>query len=411
MQELNKRINLSDAIILFVVASLTFMFIPAWIPFLRIGWQLLVLATIIILLNGGVFIPRKALIALLLYWIVLVINAEFGDEYIQSVPSAIYELLVLYVSSSLLFYSIGDGKRTQKKIVRSLLYITFVGLLIESVASFFILETNPGMIRGLYLASLEENDPEFMYGFYKMGMMDYSMGHAIPILVPPLFCYLREGVRKVRWISILLLIICAFLVWLSDSSTALLLVVMMFVLGIFVKGNALSRNNKVIIFFVLLVSVIILFSDSLMSRIFDIAFRLVGQDTLYSDRLEELQLSSMEGQTTGDLKSRIDLYSESIDMFFSNIVFGSNQMPGRHSGILDRLATTGLVGFIPLMFFFLYSLRSVWKLIPQNRRIYYLECIIAAFLMLFFKSMWVWPVFLYLFVISPCILVLNQDKH
>ena len=407
MQEVkNKRLSLGDLLILIIIAALTFMIIPAWVPFLRKGWVLLIVAMLIILLNCRNCISARAVIVLLGYEIIVFLNALLGDAYFDTWTSAIYEFLILFVPLSLALYCTKGGN---ERFVRSLVYITFIGLVFELIASFLVLKTNPGMIRGLYLMSKEEGGVNFMYRFYKLGLMDYSMGHAIPLLIGPLVYYFKEGSRKEKWICLLLIIACIFLVWLAESATALLLMILIIFTSFMIDKKASLKKNVFIILLMVLVAVVLMSNDSIIGGIFDVSGRLVKNDAIYAARIEDLRMSLMEDKISGDVKGRMNLYGQSIDMFSGyGIILGSNQMPGRHSGFLDRFASLGLIGFIPLFFFFFFSLKTIWISLPKSRRIYYLESIVAALLMLSFKAMWLWPVFLFLYVIAPCILIMNK---
>ena len=408
MQVSKNTKNIGDVILLVLIASLSFLIIPAWIPILRKGWQLLVMATLIILVSRQRTIDTKSMILLTLYGIILFINALSGDIYVGSITNAINEVMMLFVPSALALYcSVGNSGR----FVKWLLIITLVFLLIELVASFIVLESNPGIIRGMYAMVKEEADSAYMFEFYKMGLLDYSMAHAIPILIPSLTCYFKEGGLKTKIFCSLLIAACVFLTWLSESTTAIMLVVLMIFLGLWVNPKHLFRRNGSIIGFMVLLAIFVMSNDTIMMSIFDSADHLVGEESLQTQKIEELRLSYIEDQTTGDLESRMDRYQTSITMFFENPILGTNLMPGRHSSLLDKMATLGLVGFIPLMLFFWYYLKSIWETIIPNRRIYYLECIIAAFLIVLFKGMWVWPIFFFLFMVTPSMLTKGNRSN
>ena len=102
-----------------------------------------------------------------------------------------------------------------------------------------------------------------------------------------------------------------------------------------------------------LLTVALLSNDFVLGGIFDTAEVIVGDESIYAEKIEELRLSFMEDQTIGDMEGRFDRYGQSARLFFDNIFLGSNQMPGRHSSLLDKLGTLGLIGFIPLMLFFI----------------------------------------------------------
>lgn len=402
-----KRLGISGLLVLAIIASLSFMVIPAWLPFLRKGWVLLSLATVIIAFSWRNYISSQAFLSLLVYEVVVIINSLSGDTYFGSWTTAIHEALILFVPSSLALYCTRGG---DMKFVKTLLLITFIALTSEMVASFIVLEANPGIVRGLYLQSQEEGGINFMYSFYKMGILDYFMGHAIPILIAPLFCLYKEAPRKNKPIYIFIIVVCIVLTWLSESATAILLMVLMVLLGIIINSRHSFKSNVIIISIAMLIAAVML-SSVVMSGILDFFIRLLGDDSILGERLAELQLSLYEDQLTGDLQARIDLYGQSLGFFSNgNILFGGNDMPGRHSGLLDRLAALGLIGFIPLLLFLYFSLKVVWNSLTDNHKIYYLQSILGAILMLFFKSAWVWPIFFALYILSPSLLVVNTNE-
>lgn len=401
MRQHNSLSSLSNFLILFIIASLTFLVIPAWVPALRKGWQLLIVATLLIFVGMRKSIDLKAMLPLAFYGIVLFLNAMAGDAFVGSTTIAINEVMMLFVPSALAIYC---TKGDSGAFVAWLLRITLVFLLIELVASFIVLKSQPGIIRGMHAMVLEEADPNYMFEFYKLGISDYSKAHAIPILIPPLICYFKEGMLKTKIICAIMLVACVLLVWLSESTTSLMLIVLMIVLGFWVNVKATFRRNIRIIGFMTALTLLIMSSDRVMVGTFDVSSYLVGGESSQASKVEELRLSMIEDQTTGDLEKRFDKYHTSIKLFFENPILGTDSMPGRHSSLLDKMATLGLVGFVPLLLFFLFYLKSIWKTLPPNRRIYYMECIVAAFLMVLFKGMWVWPIFFFLFMVAPSML-------
>lgn len=408
MLEQRRKIGLVDLLLLFIIASLTFLIIPAWIPMLRKGWQLLIVATLVVLAVRHQYINAKAMFPLVVYALIVCLNAISGDAFVGSTTNAINEVMMLFVPSALALYCTTDSGTSFSK---WLFRVTWLFLLIELVSSFIVLETQPGIIRGMHAMARDESDPAYMFAFYRLGLLDYSMAHAIPILIPPLICYFKEGSTRTKILCSLLIAMCFFLTWIAESTTAIMLTILMIVLGLWVNTKASFGKNTRIIGFMVILSIVVMSSDTIMMGLLDTASYLVGDESSQTDKIDELRMSLVEGQTTGDLGSRMDLYQTSIKQFLGSPIIGTNLQPGRHSSLLDKLATLGLVGFIPLALFFWYYLKSIWKSIRPQRRIYYLECVTAAFLMLLFKGMWVWPIFLFLFMVTPSMLMQDVGRN
>ena len=407
MQDKRKRLSLWGVLIIIILASLSFMVIPAWIPFLRKGWVLLIIASAIIVINWRKYISPQAFLALVIYGIVVILNSLIGDAYFESWTSAIYEFLVLFVPSSLALYC---TKSQDNKFVSVLVKVTIIALVFEMIASYLVMNTNEGIVRGLYLRSQNEGGLDFIYSYFRLGILDYFMGHAVPILIAPLFCLYKESSRINKTICFFLILVCVVLTWMTESATAILLMLLMLLLGLIVNQNRTFKTNIIVVSITMLIAAGIM-SNVVMSGVFDYLIALLGDDSILGERLAELQLSLYEDQLTGDLEARVDLYNKSMDSLSGvNLLFGSNAMPGRHSGFLDRFAVLGLVGFVPLLFFLYYSLKSIWDSLPDNRSIYFLQCILAAFLLLFFKGAWVWPLFFILYIVTPSLLVIKPHK-
>ena len=59
-----------------------------------------------------------------------------------------------------------------------------------------------------------------------------------------------------------------------------------------------------------------------------------------------------------DLAQRLDFWKKSIDVFSSNILFGSLQDSGGHSYILDNLAMYGLFGLFAMVISFIETYKQ-----------------------------------------------------
>ena len=128
MHDYKRKIDWIDVALLILFASLTFLVIPAWLPFLRKGWRLLIVATLIIMAGRREYICRQALMAFIPYSIILIINAMSGDVYIGSTTNAINELMMVFVPSSLALYCIRGESR---QFVKAMVFMSFGALFFE----------------------------------------------------------------------------------------------------------------------------------------------------------------------------------------------------------------------------------------------------------------------------------------
>lgn len=379
--------------------------IPAWIPPLRKGWMLLVAAFIVFCLITKRSSIQKYNFYLIIYALILAINVIMGDWLIGSFPVAIYEVLMLAVSSGIGLWYI---ENENKKVIRSILVTTLLFLALEGIASWIIMKTDAGIIRLLYSLdkqAVESGDVGLQYYYFARGLLDYSMAHAIPILIPPLFYYFkRTPILKNKWICVGGIISCVLLTWLSESTTALMLALMMVLIGLLSNLDGIRKNIVKIVIIGVIASPF-LFNDNIMLSTLDIAEKVLGDESIFANKIKEFQIAITMDEMTGDLSGRIDRYGKSLNEFLSNPIVGTNRRVGNHAALIDRLAALGIVGFFPLVMFFISYFCVVRKHISKEGKTFYYEGLFAGFLMLTVKGMWVWPMFYCMFIVMPFIII------
>lgn len=396
-------------LLVFLLAALSFPIIPAWIPPLQKIWVILLMAFLVYTVLTQKLSWGKSTACILLYFIVLYFNAKTGDVLISSTQIAIVEILFLYVPSAVVLWCFAKDNNT---FIKTVLFVSFALFTIEAVSSFVILQVEPMIIRTLYKIASDEGDTGIMFEYYRTGLMDYSMAHAIPILIPPLF-YAYKKVSSTAKSKILLLIAiagCVFLTWLSDSTTALMLAVLFLATGFLTNVSDIRSNFRKLIV-VGVITLPIIASDDVQLAALDAAETVLGSESVFADKIEEFRYSiENEGKMSGDMQGRVDRYNKSLDMFFANPLWGTNTKPGNHASLIDRLGSLGLLGFIPLMLFFWYSLKRIAAYLPADSLVFFIQGIFAAMVMLGTKGMWNWSMFYNLFILLPFIIYYTNEK-
>ena len=390
---------------LIVIACLTFTIIPGWISIARKEWLFLVIGTIITGLIYVDYFTCKGFVCLAIYFVVLFFNAKLGDAAFNSMPIIIYEVLQFLVPSAICFYAYKYGNESFMKVV---VLLVFAIICIESVASYFINLSFPGIIRNLESLTREEGDRSFAYSFMKLGLANYSFTHALPIIISPLICLLKDKTTKYKWMLIITLLLSCLLIYISSSGTSFFLMVLMIILGIITNLKGLSRNIIVLAVSIVCFSPFI-FSQSIQIATFDVLERMVPEESLIGSKLEAIKLSIQSEKAESDVEARVTRYRKSIDGFTENMLLGSNDKLGGHSAFLDRLGNLGLIGFIPLFLFILMQVRNTMPYIPDRHKAFYLEGIIAAMLMFGLKAVGLWGILLLSFVVLPFMLT-EKDK-
>ena len=404
MKALNKQ-KIWQLLMLVVVSALSFHIIPAWIPSLRKEWMLLVVAFVTIVIYRPKRMHEGNLLTIwVLYCLAVFFKVVLGSPMFPNYPIAIYEVLLLFVS---VFLPLIIISYKDQKFIKNLLLLTFVLLIINTIGSYFLLKTYPNAIRTIHTLTQEEGATA-AYELYKFGLANYSLCHGLPILVPPLFYLFKTHKREkgLRCLFAITIVLCGILVWMSESTTSLLLFVLMAVFGFMTRP---SKNNSSLIV-VIILTLPFAISESLQLLILDALGSLLGNDSSSAAKLFELQHSITQGEQTGDLQGRMDRYSTSLELFFSSPLWGSGGLQGKHSAILDRLGVLGLFGIIPLIMYFTAFFKKIYFLVPKKARLFLLEAVIAGFAMLLSKSMWVCQVLFCLCIFMPFLFLCNLDK-
>lgn len=397
-------------LLVFLLAALSFPIIPGWIPQLQKIWVVLVMAFVVYVALTKKVSWGNPTACLLFYFVVLFLNAKMGDVLISSTQIAIVEVLFLYVPSAVALWCFSQENIS---FIKTVLIVSLALFAIEAVSSFITLQVEPMIIRTLYKIATDEGDTGIMFEYYRTGLMDYSMAHAIPILIPPLFYAYKKVASTVKSKFFLLTSIagCVFLTWLSDSTTALMLAVLFLVIGFLTNVSDIRRNFRKLIIIGIIVLPIAA-SDDVQLAVLDAAETVLGSESVFADKIEEFRYSiENEGKMSGDMQGRVDRYNKSLDMFFTNPLWGTNTKPGNHASLIDRLGAFGLLGFIPLMLFLWYSLKHISTYLPADSLVFFIQGILAAMVMLGTKGMWNWSMFYNLFIMLPFIIYYTNEKY
>lgn len=389
-----------------VMACLTFTVIPGWLPFVRKEWLLLVIGTVAAVPLCISFLHSKPAICLYLYFIILYFNKMSGDVVYSSLPNLIYEVLQYLVPASMFYYMTKTSDmKFAKLIVNSLLII----VCIESVASFVINSRTPNIIRELEALTRLEGDTQFTYNFYKLGLANYSFCHALPILIPPLICWIKDNSISKKLILWCVLALICLLVYISASSTAILLMALMLVVGFLTSVTNTSRNSKTLIA-IFLVFAPLLFSQQLQLTTIDTVTEFLPQDSYITQKMESIRNSIEYEKSEGDVDNRVVRYTRSFNSFIEHPFLGSNDSNGEHSAFLDRLANLGLIGISPLFVFFILQFVATIKSIPDKYKLFYYEGITAALLIFLLKAVSLVPILLMSLVVLPFMFVTIPNR-
>lgn len=365
----------------------------------------------------GDFIPRAILLLVLLLWIITNKNLfhksivflliYFIIDGIKYSTSGSFNFIGEIVSFSgfaipmLLFYAFANDYKSSNN---SLLYKYIVGLSFLVIISTIRLQLiDPSSLKHMVALSTL-GDMSAIYSYQKLGMAGYDFA-AMAMVFPPVYITLfRESHnrKRKRLFMIALLLSFAFML-LGQVTTTLLICVFMTALSLFIK----DKNKGFIVY----VGIVVLFGVILFQPILEaVAPHLLGFED-YSGKVEDLLESNQTGQLAGEVEGRVGLYRVSFNSFMENPFFGDvNAKIGGHAYFLDKLALSGLIGFLPLFFAILYMVKDCAKILIGKYQMVYYICILGLVILGFLKNMAGMDYWLFSFFYIPYILFYNQQR-
>ncbi|MDD4689567.1 MAG: hypothetical protein PHE51_07460 [Eubacteriales bacterium] len=349
-----------------------------------------------------IVVPRyfssKIFIYLLFYSLFVILNLMIGDEYYHDFVNVVIEIATLLLVSSMTYYLF---KYNDKKLMTSIIYSVLFIVIFTSIATFIIDIKLPGIIRELQ-HEINDGNTSAAKPLYRLGLSNYSLPHAVPVLIPALIMGFRQrNTSKFnRFVCLVALCLCVLLTYVSGATTPVLLAVLILIISLITKRGETKKNTTRMVI-LLLIALPFFTSDNLMADILRFSQDIVGGEGPIHERLVELENAALYGDTSGDLESRSILYKKSFNTFFSNIIIGSNSGFGGHSALIDRLATLGIIGFLPYVLFIIAQIKLTIRYIPSQYISYYVIGIAAAVFMLAFKNMSNWEMWFLTFTVLP----------
>lgn len=381
----------------------SFPLIHAWLP---ITQRFIVLSVPLILCS--LIFNKKAFVCPSIFAVIAYVLFLFCFSDRNSYISSIKFLDTAYLFSGVIisYYIIhNQNSRTCKQIS----FITYAFITITCVASIIICLNVPGAVR--YNTINELNDiPAIVLAMQKFGLSNYLLPHALPILIPGIVKQIKDPYflpQKKFYLKLFLGVIVIF-EWYAESATGLILSIFALFASISIRINGKHNVRNIIL---LSIAALLLTSSTIMNPLIDLIIT-ISPDS-YTQKLIDLKLQLNGLEAEGDIYTRSNLYQDSLDVIFDNFLLGyegNNLLIGGHSAILDHLATTGIVGFIPWALIFILEFKQVWKILNVNIRPYYIIGCICFILMLAIKNMSVYIVWLMFMVYLPTFLLVDHSK-
>jgi len=370
------------------------------------SWIFLGILTVLISLLYPEIYLGKSIIWLLLYSVVLTFNILSGDA-VFDLSFTLTEITYYFIPTTLFLIYL---RNNDVKNARTIAIVSILIIIITSIFTFKNAIDNPGIVRIVFGAQVM-GDYTYVIEQYRKGIASYGMPHAFPFIVPP-FIYVLKNKNfsfKLRIFSLLVIILDCLMVFYAESTGALVVLLFSIIMSLIITESSLKKN---IIRLVLLGVIALLFLNTqTLISVIDF-FGAKTEKLAYYGKIEDAMTMLETGKTVGQIAYRQELHNMSLTAFLNHPFLGTNNGSdiGGHAYFLDRAGLLGLVGFIPLFFFFYYQIKTTYKNLSNSIRMYYLIGVASCIILGFQKDMSGFEYWLYLFFLLPALCMLVNRK-
>lgn len=388
-----KKIAILYPILFFFATS---MFIRSWVPAFHSSWPTLLAGCLLSVIVIPQFFRTRWFLYIAVYSFVVVLNWLLGDRFFNNPMLVFNEIAILFLFSSFCYYIY---KSNDNSCVMLTFGMMIVLLGIAAVGSYIVNKISPSIIREATYLEVQE-DYDTLIGYYRMGLSNYLLPHGILAIIPPLILLIKRSNNNkwLRFISLLLMVFTLFLVYLSGATMVMLLAIVA-LMSLFYKRTE-KNNYKIVWITVVLFIPILIYPDIISSLVY-----LFSGETsaTYALHFEDM-VSYIEDGVSGNTSSRISLYTTSFLEFIKSPLWGTNNMMGEHSVLLDRLGALGILGFIPLIGMLVSFIRYVRGYLDDAENSFFNVTILVMIIMLLLKGIEDKEVWLMFIALAPALL-------
>lgn len=384
-------------LLLFSFVVLSFTFVPFKIYFSFLGIYLpYIIGVIACLLASPRFVSTRMFVMALIYTVVLLLNAHF--KMFVNLGNVLSETSSILFTGFMIYYAFkNDCTRRFKNLIIILFGCITV---LYAIQTFRFYLSNPGVMRW---AAMERNYDDAS-GFFALGLAPYAFPHGLSCIIPAFVLGLKkkDNTRGIKIFSLAMILSSFVLIYITQATGALIVAVFSLICAWLSKiGSVKNSIRKMLIVSVLMVPVIV--SDTIQIEIIRAVETVVGDESAYTSKLEELErIRAYDVEGGGDIQTRSELLDNTIESIMEAPLFGVNDRTfGNHNALLDRWAQYGVIAFLSIVLYIIWMVKFTWKHIPYNYRIFYLIGVSASLLMMFSKSMFAWYQWFPFLVVLP----------
>lgn len=273
--------------------------------------------------------------------------------------------------------------------------VIYASLLVSACYMIPILIVDQSLARRIALVSADGASEEILN--FKFGYWNYTMCHIITLFFAPLLglALTSKTVKRKTMYWLLTALTAYFTLTLTITTTFIYFWIVVF-LTLYVS----NKKNRLIGFSLIVVAgaLIIINIDQILNALL-INYEGTAMEAKFYDFQDILNDGTGRHRT---INSRLDFQKGAVDGFLNNILVGSSyEGTGGHSILLNRLGTTGLLGFVPFVFMIYFIFIQWYRSIPKLSRRYYLLSWLGALLLLYGKNCFGNAGFCFISIILP----------
>lgn len=338
-----------------LISSLVLMipFVTSWTGISNIA-LVVILYAIALYLYYPVAILDSFTFALVLNIIYIIVKSVFETSSIEACLEDLKRYLPIIISYTILCHI----KLTQD---RNLVYFMLITLFLRYISAIVVDLVLPNTAR--MIAGLGTENPST---YYKIGAGSYSLINSGFLLIIPLsHCLKYSKKSKYKLFIYIFLFTDIVSAIVTNWATAIIFSFLAILIAILLQ----RKTDKAFIIAIVLLLCVFLINLNIGSIVREFEASSINNPQL-NERLSDIIYSLAGIDNGGDLSSRVDLYSVSINSIRDNIIVGSIKAPiGGHAFFIDYAARYGLIGVMLLALVYASVLKLSMLLLPQKCRI------------------------------------------
>lgn len=229
------------------------------------------------------------------------------------------------------------------------------------------------------------------------GFWNYNMMHMVALLFP-VFSALAVFVKSWRRLFFIFLILAVVAIVVQASiTTTFVYMLMAFVIVL----NFFLYRKRYFIFFVIFELLMVVTAFVFLPTIIEGLLSYYDGTDMYEKIYEFKRILMGAEEDSASVSGRLAFQKQAIDAFMTSPFIGQSFEGGGHSIIYNRLASLGVVGFIPFLLMLIHLVRNTYRHIAPAVQKYYWLFFVGVMVLMLMKNTFGCEGWLMLSVIGP----------